>query len=84
MVFTFAFPVVFLFLFASIFRDDVAGAGITASQLYVPAMMAAGIMSTSFIGESTVKTYLLRVFGKLGVDDRTAAVTSALRHGLLE
>lgn len=47
-VFTFAFPVVFLFLFASIFSDDVAGAGITASQLYVPAMMAAGIMSTSF------------------------------------
>ncbi|MFC9508999.1 ABC transporter permease [Streptomyces sp. NPDC057002] len=47
-VFTFAFPVVFLFLFASIFKDDVEGAGITASQLYVPAMMAAGIMSTSF------------------------------------
>ncbi|MDQ1043911.1 ABC transporter permease [Streptomyces sp. V4I2] len=47
-VFTFAFPVVFLFLFASIFRDDVRNAGITASQLYVPAMMAAGIMSTSF------------------------------------
>lgn len=48
MVFTFAFPVVFLFLFASIFSDDVEGAGIKASQLYVPAMMAAGIMSTSF------------------------------------
>ncbi|WP_328784027.1 ABC transporter permease [Streptomyces canus] len=47
-VFTFAFPVVFLFLFASIFSDDVEGAGIKASQLYVPAMMAAGIMSTSF------------------------------------
>ncbi|MEU1178286.1 ABC transporter permease [Streptomyces sp. NPDC005820] len=47
-VFTFAFPVVFLFLFASIFKDDVGGAGVTASQLYVPAMMAAGIMSTSF------------------------------------
>ncbi|MFF3465721.1 ABC transporter permease [Streptomyces sp. NPDC001978] len=47
-VFTFAFPVVFLFLFASIFSDDVRGAGVTASQLYVPAMMAAGIMSTSF------------------------------------
>jgi ABC-2 type transport system permease protein len=47
-VFTFAFPVVLLFLFASIFRDDVEGAGIKASQLYVPAMMAAGIMSTSF------------------------------------
>jgi ABC-2 type transport system permease protein len=47
-VFTFAFPVVFLFLFASIFRDDVRGTGVTASQLYVPAMMASGIMSTSF------------------------------------
>jgi ABC-2 type transport system permease protein len=47
-VFTFAFPVVLLFLFASIFSDDVEGAGVTASQLYVPAMMAAGIMSTSF------------------------------------
>jgi ABC-2 type transport system permease protein len=47
-VFTFAFPMVLLFLFASIFSDDVEGASIKASQLYVPAMMAAGIMSTSF------------------------------------
>ncbi|MFF4822268.1 ABC transporter permease [Streptomyces sp. NPDC001312] len=47
-VFTFAFPVVFLFLFASIFRDDVSGTGVTASQLYVPSMLASGIMSTSF------------------------------------
>ncbi|KOV62665.1 LuxR family transcriptional regulator [Streptomyces sp. MMG1121] len=37
-----------------------------------------------FIGESTVRTRLPRVFAKLGVDDRTAAVTSAMRHGLLE
>ncbi|WP_327357461.1 response regulator transcription factor [Streptomyces sp. NBC_01304] len=37
-----------------------------------------------YIGESTVKTHLLRAFGKLGVDDRTAAVTSAMRHGLLD
>jgi DNA-binding NarL/FixJ family response regulator len=36
-----------------------------------------------FIGESTVKTHLLRAFTKLGVTDRTAAVTSAMRHGLL-
>ncbi|MFF0448730.1 ABC transporter permease [Streptomyces sp. NPDC004609] len=47
-VFTFAFPVVLLVLFASIFGDDVKDGGITASQLYVPAMIAAGIMSTSF------------------------------------
>ncbi|NJP42817.1 response regulator [Actinacidiphila epipremni] len=36
-----------------------------------------------FIGESTVKTHLLRAFSKLGVTDRTAAVTSAMRHDLL-
>jgi ABC-2 type transport system permease protein len=47
-VFTFAFPVVFLFLFASIFGDDMAGSGATASQYYVASMIAAGIMSTSF------------------------------------
>ncbi|PNG91651.1 ABC transporter permease [Streptomyces malaysiensis] len=47
-VFTFAFPVVFLALFASIFRDDVRGAGVTASQLYAAAMIASGVMSTSF------------------------------------
>ncbi|MFF3513705.1 response regulator [Streptomyces sp. NPDC002573] len=43
----------------------------------------AGIGRRLFIGESTVKTHLLRIFGKLGVADRTAAVTSAMRHGLL-
>ncbi|MET7330108.1 response regulator transcription factor [Nonomuraea sp. NPDC005650] len=36
-----------------------------------------------FIGEATVKTYLLRVFGKLGVSDRTSAVLSALDLGLV-
>ncbi|MEV6980815.1 response regulator transcription factor [Sphaerisporangium sp. NPDC051017] len=36
-----------------------------------------------FISEATVKTHLLRIFGKLGVSDRTAAVTTALSRGLL-
>jgi DNA-binding NarL/FixJ family response regulator len=36
-----------------------------------------------FISETTVKTHLIRVFGKLGVSDRTAAVTTALERGLL-
>ncbi|MFE6617045.1 response regulator [Amycolatopsis sp. NPDC057786] len=35
------------------------------------------------ISEATVKTHLLRVFGKLDVSDRTAAVTTAMRLGLL-
>ncbi len=35
------------------------------------------------IAEATVKTHLLRAFAKLGVDDRTAAVTQARRRGWL-
>jgi DNA-binding NarL/FixJ family response regulator len=36
-----------------------------------------------FIGEATVKTHLLRVFQKLGVDERTRAVTVAMERGIL-
>ena len=36
-----------------------------------------------FISEATVKTHLLRAFAKLGVDDRTAAVTAAMTRGIL-
>jgi DNA-binding NarL/FixJ family response regulator len=35
------------------------------------------------VSEATVKTYLTRIFTKLAVDDRTAAVTTALAHQLL-
>lgn len=35
------------------------------------------------ISEATVKTHLLHTFAKLGVDDRTAAVTVALERGIL-
>jgi len=37
-----------------------------------------------YITEATVKTHLLRINNKLGVDSRTAAVTEALRRGLLD
>jgi DNA-binding NarL/FixJ family response regulator len=35
------------------------------------------------IGEATVKSHLLHIFEKLGVDDRTRAVTVALERGIL-
>jgi DNA-binding NarL/FixJ family response regulator len=35
------------------------------------------------ISEATVKTHLLHIFEKLGVNDRTAAVTTALERKLL-
>jgi len=43
----------------------------------------AEIAAALHIGEATVKTHLLRVFAKLGVDDRTAAVTTAYARGIL-
>jgi len=36
-----------------------------------------------FVGEATVKTHLLHVFEKLGVGDRTRAVTLAMERGWL-
>lgn len=41
------------------------------------------IASRLFLGEATVKTHLLHVFEKLGVSDRTRAVTRAMELGLL-
>ncbi|MDP3949164.1 response regulator transcription factor, partial [Microbacterium sp.] len=57
-------------------------------ELEVLRLVAAGgsnpaIAKALFIGEATVKTHLLHVFEKLGVSDRTRAVTLALELGLL-
>jgi DNA-binding NarL/FixJ family response regulator len=37
-----------------------------------------------FISETTVKTHVLHLYGKLGVNDRAAAVAAGFRRGLLE
>lgn len=36
-----------------------------------------------WISETTVKTHMIHIFEKLGVADRTAAVTAALRRGVI-
>lgn len=61
---------------------------LTARELEVLAGVARGgsnaqIGAELFIAEATVKTHLLRIFTKLGVDDRTRAVTVALERGIL-
>ncbi|SFO00667.1 two component transcriptional regulator, LuxR family [Geodermatophilus obscurus] len=60
----------------------------TARELEVLAGVARGLTNADigrelFIGEATVKTHLLRLFAKLGVDDRTRAVMVAVERGLL-
>ncbi len=41
------------------------------------------IARTLFVSETTVKSHLAHIFTKLGVDDRTAAVTVALDRGVI-
>lgn len=55
-------------------------------ELEVLRLVAKGLSNAEigrelFISEATVKTHLLRTFAKLGVSDRTAAVTTALAAG---
>ena len=50
--------------------------------------MAAGssnpvIGAALHVSEATVKTHLLHVYEKLGVDDRTRAVTRAMELGII-
>jgi DNA-binding NarL/FixJ family response regulator len=52
-------------------------------ELVAKGMTNAEVGRRLYISETTVKTHLLRIFGKLGVSDRTAAVTTALDKGLL-
>lgn len=65
-----------------------AGERLTPRELEVLRAVARGgsnaqIGAELFISEATVKTHLLRIFAKLGVDDRTRAVTVALERGIL-
>ena len=61
---------------------------LTARETDVLRLVATGhsnkqVAAALGIGESTVKTHLLKVFEKLGVADRTRAVTLAMERGLL-
>lgn len=68
--------------------EEFAPAELTPRELDVLRLVAAGCSNRAigerlFIGEATVKSHLLRVFEKLGVHDRTRAVTLAMERGLL-
>ncbi len=61
---------------------------LTRREVEVLQLVAAGrrnreIAHHLHLGEATVKSHLLHIFDKLGVDDRTHAVTVALERGIL-
>jgi ABC-2 type transport system permease protein len=95
MVFTFAFPVILLFIFGSVFSDDIAP-GVSFTQYFAAGMIASGIVLSSFqslaIGiaierdDGTLKRLkgtpmppLAYFLGKIGL----VLVTSAVQFGVL-
>jgi DNA-binding NarL/FixJ family response regulator len=69
-------------------RKTLAGEVLSARELEVLSLVARGasnkeVARSLYLSEATVKSHLIHLFGKLGVTDRTAAVTVALQHGLL-
>lgn len=61
---------------------------LSGRELEILGLLATGLSNRAiskrlFISEATVKTHLVHVFEKLGVDNRTAAITTALRRGLI-
>jgi DNA-binding NarL/FixJ family response regulator len=61
---------------------------LTPRELDVLELLADGstnrvIAGRLFMSESTVKTHLVRVFAKLGVDGRAGAVAEATRRGII-
>lgn len=61
---------------------------LSSREIEVVACVARGLSNRDIarrlhISEATVKTHLVHIFGKLGVDNRTAAVTTAVARGII-
>ncbi|TGD89932.1 response regulator transcription factor [Mycolicibacterium sp. CH28] len=70
-------------------RAEPSGPQLSAREREVLGMIAHGrsipaIAEALFLAPSTVKTHVQRLYEKLGVGDRAAAVAEAMRRGLLE
>jgi two-component system, NarL family, nitrate/nitrite response regulator NarL len=70
-------------------RNEPSGPTLSAREREVLVMIAAGKTIPAIAGElylapSTIKTHVQRLYEKLGVNDRAAAVAEAMRRRLLE
>jgi DNA-binding NarL/FixJ family response regulator len=62
--------------------------GLSTREIEVLELVARGtsnkeIAKELWVSETTVKSHMLHIFDKLGVTDRTAAVTAALKRGII-
>ncbi|GAA1816744.1 response regulator transcription factor [Actinomadura chokoriensis] len=69
-------------------RMRTPAAALTPRELDVLGLVAEGLSNRQisrrlFLSETTIKTHLVHIYAKLGVDSRTAAVAAATRRGLI-
>jgi len=69
-------------------RTPSGGEGLSERELEILQLMAKGAANKEIsaqlnIAQSTVKTHIANIFQKLGVNDRTEAVTQALKKGII-
>jgi DNA-binding NarL/FixJ family response regulator len=74
--------------FSELSRGKPSGEGLSERELEILQLMAKGaankeISAQLSIAQSTVKTHIANIFQKLGVNDRTEAVTQALKKGII-
>jgi len=67
---------------------DLDEEALSAREIEVLELVASGtsnkeIAKRLWVSETTVKSHMLHIFDKLGVTDRTAAVTEALKRGII-
>ncbi|MFM9564371.1 response regulator [Streptomyces turgidiscabies] len=63
---------------------ELSGREIEVVRLMAEGLSNRAIAAALFLSEATVKTHLVRVYRKLKVDNRAAAVSEAVRRGVLE
>jgi DNA-binding NarL/FixJ family response regulator len=63
--------------------DKLSNREIEVLELVADGASNSDIAGRLHISQATVKSHLINIFGKLGVSDRTAAVTVALQRGIL-
>jgi DNA-binding NarL/FixJ family response regulator len=69
-------------------RMRIPGTAISRRESEVLSLVAEGLSNQQiaqrlFLSQATVKSHLVHIFGKLGVDSRTAAVAEATTRGLI-
>ena len=74
--------------FSELSRRTPSGEELSARELEILCLMAKGsankeISAELSIAQSTVKTHITNIFQKLGVNDRTEAVTQAIKKGII-